>query len=235
VFTNIGDTAIYHGNLYGSWMGNTPQQYTLRHRFTERQDMSQQMYVQLPLYAGHYILSPLGIGYFLAGVQAGYAFWGKTSQKAVGTTTGLYERYVGIYEEMDNHGFRKDVPLERAGGPLKLKIDLMAHVEIGYEYNTRQGSKGYRTRPSDRLDGRLRIAGYADFGLLSIMPGTSGVIYDLPTATIYDFPTYGMDHIFASKDASSFWLRNISAGIRVTFLIGFQPKEHCILCDQWRR
>jgi hypothetical protein len=113
VFTNIGDTAIYHGNLYGSWMGNTPQRYTLRHRFTERQDMSQQMYVQLPLYAGHYILSPLGIGYFLAGVQVNYAIWGDTKQKMNGSADALYERYVGVWSAMPQHGFREDVPIER--------------------------------------------------------------------------------------------------------------------------
>ena len=51
VFNNITDTAIYHENLYSAWLGTTPQKFTLRHRFSERQDMSQQLYVQVPLLA----------------------------------------------------------------------------------------------------------------------------------------------------------------------------------------
>lgn len=230
VLTNVDDATIYHAGMQD---GN--QTFTLKHFFTERQDMAQQLYGRVPLYIGHYFFGEHGIGYFLAGAQAGYAFWGSTHQKAVGTTTGLYERYVGIWEEMDNHGFRKDVPLERTGKALQLKWDILAHFEVGYEYNTRQAGKNYRTRPSDRLDGRLRFALYADFGILSIMPSASGELYTIPTATIYDFPTYGMDHVFATKDNAPYWLRNLSAGIRISFLIGFKPEEHCILCNQWRR
>ena len=233
VFTTVTDTSIYHPGMIDSWNGQN-ETYTFKHRFTDRQDMAQQLYGRLPLYVGHYIFGAQGIGYFLAGVHVGYAFWGTTRQKAVGTTTALYERYVGIWEEMDNHGMRKDVPIERTGSPLKLKLDLMAHAEIGYEYNTRQGTKNYRIRPSDRLDGRIRFAAFADFGILNIMPSTNGVLYGTPTESIYDFSTYRMDHVFSTEDAKAFWLRNLFAGIRVTVLFGLPANEHCILCDPWR-
>lgn len=234
VHTNVGDTSIYHEHMTDTWNGVQPAEFTLKHRFTEREDMSQQLYGQVPLYFGHYFFGARGIGYFLAGARASYAFWGDTRQKMLITTSGLYERYVGIWEEMDNHGFRKEVPAERPSERLKLKFDVMAHAEIGYEYNTRQSARDYRLSPSDRMDGRIRIAAFADFGILNINPRTDYSAYGMPENSIYDFSTYELNHIFASEEAKSFWLRNLYAGIRVTFLFGFQPEEHCILCDPWR-
>ena len=234
VFTDIADTAIYHEHMKDTWSGINPVDFTLKHAFTERCDMSQQAYAQVPFYVGTYFFGSQGLGYFLAGVKANYAFWGNTQQKMRCTTTGLYERYVGIWEEMDNHGFRKDVPIERAGDQLKLKFDLLAHAEIGYEYNTRQSAKDYRVRPSDRLDGRIRFGAFIDFGLININPGTKKDFYNIPTETIYDFSTYSMEHVFSTNDSRKFWLRNLNVGVRVTFLFGFQPEEHCILCDPWR-
>lgn len=234
VTNNIADTAIYHADIPDQWSSADGATYTLKHLFTDRQDMSQQLYGQVPLYFGHYIFGSRGIGYFLAGVRAGYAFWGNTQQRMNGSTFGMYERYVGIWEEMDNHGFRKDVPIERTGEQLKLKFDLTAHAEIGYEYNTRQSAKDYRVRPSDRMDGRIRVAAFADFGILNICPNTKNVFYDIPEASIYDFPTYQMAHIFSTEDARKFWARNVAVGIRITFLFGFTPPERCILCDPWK-
>lgn len=231
VFTNIADTSIYHEHMVDTWSSVYPTEFTLKHHFADRQDVSQQLYGRIPLYVGHYFFGSRGIGYFLAGLHAGYAFWGNTRQTMNVSTSGKYERYVGIWEEMDNHGFRKDVPLERKGERLALKFDLAAHAEIGYEYNTRQSIKNYRSRPSDRLDGRIRIAGFVDCGLLTICPEGNKVFYDTPMESIYDFSTYSAEHVFSTQDASKHWVRNLSVGLRVTFLFGFQPQEHCILCD----
>jgi hypothetical protein len=233
VFTDNADTAIYHANM---WAGSPPMMFTLRHQFTERRDMSQQIYAQLPLYAGHYIISPIGIGYFLAGVRVNYAMWSNTSVSMLGTTSGLYERYVGIWQQMPNHGFRENVPVERKGEPLKLKFDILAHVEMGYEYTSAQSTYKYRYkhRKGEMMDIRMRFAGFADFGILDICPNTEKIYYGIPDQTVYDFPTYEMNHVFSTKDASRYWMRNLFIGIRFTVLFGFEGKERCILCDPWR-
>ena len=70
-----------------------------------------------------------------------------------------------------------------------------------------------------------------DCGLLSICPGGNKVFYDTPMESIYDFSTYSAEHVFSTQDASKHWVRNLTVGLRVTFLFGFQPQEHCILCD----
>ena len=60
------------------------------------------------------------------------------------------------------------------------------------------------------------------------------VYYGIPDATLYDFPTYRMDHVFSTKDATQYWLRNLHIGFRFTVLFGFPGKERCIICDPWR-
>ena len=235
VTVGVGDSVIYHENMLDTWSNVQPVEFTLKHQFEHRYDASTQVYGQIPFYVGHYILSPLGIGYALLGVQANYMAWGgRTRMTAIGTTSGLYERYIGVWEEMDNHGFRKEVPLERTGEPLKLKLDLLAHAEMGYEFSTFRSASNYKTRPGDRFDCRIRIGAFVDFGILNICPKTNKTVYDLPMSTIYDFPTYQMDHIFSTADAKRFWVRNLYTGLRVTVLFGFPEKEHCILCDTWR-
>lgn len=235
----IGDTVIYTYDLTDSWAPavdpiTQDATFTLKHQFYDRTDMAQHIYGQLPIYAGHYILGPLGIGYFLLGAKINYAFWGNTTQRLTGTTTGLYERYIGIWEEMDNHGFRKDVPIERKGDKLNFQFDLMAHGEIGYEYTTSQNAYNYRKRRSESKDCRLRLAAFADFSVLDICPRTDNPFYETPLETIYDFPTYRMEHVFSTTDAKSYWVRNFFVGIKFSVLFGFQGQERCILCDPWR-
>ena len=234
VFTDLLDTTMYHYNMDDAWSGISTRKFDLRHTFFDRRDQAQQLYGRIPLYVGHYIFGGQGIAYFLAGFHAQYAFWGNTKQRLTGSTAGKYHDFVGVWDEMDNHGFRKNVPIERKGDQLKLKFDLMAHAEVGYEYNTQQAAKDYRVRPSDRIDCRLRFAGYIDFGILNICPETKKELYGVPEATIYDFPTYRMDHVFSTSDAARYWMRNLSVGIRFTVLFGFRPAERCILCDPWK-
>lgn len=234
VYTDIRDTSIYHYNMHDTWVDIQDAEFILKHEFSKRQDVSRNVYGQVPLYVGQYILGHRGVGYYLAGIHLNYAFWGDTHQSLEGTTLAKYEPFLGIWHEMDNHGYRKDVPIERTGDRLQLKMDVLAHGEIGYEYTTYRGPHNYRITAVSKSDIRIRFAGFIDFGMLSITPRTNNVLYGIPVETIYDFPTYRMDHIFSTKDAKAFWMRNLYTGLRITVLFGFPGKEKCILCDPWK-
>ena len=237
VYTNVRDTDIYHYDMHDKWEGVESASFTLKHEFRHRQDMSRNIYAQVPLYVGQYLFSPAGVWYYLAGFHFNYAFMGDTKQNLVGTTKAQYEPFLGVWHEMDNHGYRKDVPIERKGERLKLKMDVLLHGEFGYEYTTFNHGRVYITRPGDRIDCRVRFAAFADFGIRNICPRTDNVLYGLPRASIYDFPTYRIDHVFSTADAKaladlkSCWMRNLYAGIRITVLFGLPWQEKCILCD----
>ena len=120
---------------------------TLKHEFYGRQDRARNLYVQVPLYVGQYLFSTAGIGYWLAGFHVNCAFKGDTRQTLNATTKALYEPFLGVWHEMDNHGYRYNVPLERTGERLRLQFDVLAHVEAGYEYTTFYNGRIYRTAP----------------------------------------------------------------------------------------
>ena len=234
VYTNLRDTGIYHFGMHDKWDGVEPAEFTLKHEFYDRQDRARNLYVQVPLYVGQYLFSTAGIGYWLAGFHVNCAFKGDTRQTLNATTKALYEPFLGVWHEMDNHGYRYNVPLERTGERLRLQFDVLAHVEAGYEYTTFYNGRIYRTAPGNRLDCRLRFAGFVDFGMLNICPRTNKDLYAIPEESIYDFSTYRMDHVFSTADARKYWMRNLYIGIRFTVLFGIPANEPCILCDPWK-
>lgn len=227
----ISDTSIYHEHMHDKWQGVDDVEFRLRHDFYDRRDQSQNLYGQVPIYVGGYIIGGWGVGYYLAGLKFNYAFWGNTRVNLTGSTSGQYERYVGEWVEMDNHGFRKDVPIERSGSRLNMKFDVLLHAEMGYEWSSYRGNNYYRNSSLGQLDARYRIGGYIDFGVLNVCPNSDKPFYETPMETIYDFPTYRMYHAFATKDAQSAWMRNIFVGVRLTVLFGLPAQQKCILCD----
>lgn len=234
VFTHVRDTGIYHYGMHDKWDKVEEAEFTLKNEFKRRCDLSRNLYAQVPLYVGQYLFSSHGIGYWLAGFHLNWAFKGDTKQKVEATTKAKYDPYLGIWHEMDNHGYRDSVPLERYGDRLKLRVDVLLHGEAGYEYTTFTNGRHYVTRPGDRIDCRIRFAAFAEYGLINIAPKTDNQLYGLPMESIYDFPTYRIDHVFSTKDAKPYWLRNLYVGIRLTVLFGLPGTEKCILCDPWK-
>lgn len=234
VFNNVCDTDFYHYGMQDKWQQILPADFTLKHEFRHRRDLSRNMYVQIPLYVGVYMFSSAGVWYWLGGFHFSKAFLGCTNQYSEGTTMADYEPFLGIWHEMDNHGYRDSVPIERSGKRLDLKFDIMLHGEFGYEITTYRGPHNYRSMPGDRIDCRFRFAAFADFGMLDINPRTNNALYYIPQENIYDFPTYRMDHVFSTTDAKPYWLRNLYVGIRLTVLFGLPHGEKCILCDPWK-
>ena len=61
----IGDTSIYHEHMHDAWQGINDVEFTLRHDFYDRVDRSQNLYGQVPIYVGGYIIGGiLGQGGF---------------------------------------------------------------------------------------------------------------------------------------------------------------------------
>jgi len=200
--------------------------FTLRYDFANRVDRTRNLYVQLPVMAGTYIRN----FYFLAGLKLNLQVAGNTQERLLVSTTATYDRYIGTWGEMDNHGIRKDVEQIRDGERLKLPIDLMATAEIGYEWSLgNYGKKSYRK--AEAKDYRLRLSAFAECGLLDIMPNTKADAYKIPSATPYDFSTFEFNHILSTSDAANYHVRNLFVGVRLSFFFfGHQSTEKCLFC-----
>ena len=200
--------------------------FRLKYDFTNRVDNSRNLYLQVPLQAGMYFYNC----YFLAGIKLNWQLIGWTRPDVFVSTTATYDRYIGIWEEMDNHGIRKDVEEIRENDRLKLKIDVLACAEIGYEWALgNYGKKGYMK--SEAKDYRLRLAAFVECGLANICPKTKLEPYVIPAATPYDFSTFEFNHILSTASAANYNAHNLFAGIKLTFIFfGYQSSEKCILC-----
>jgi len=220
--------------------------FRMKHVFDHRVDNAEQYYAQLPVNLGYYIVGTGGIGFVMLGVQVNYAFMGRTTMKANCTSSADFEKYMGIFEEIDRHGMRKDVPITCSAGQLKTKIDVAGHIEGGYEFNTFQAIREYRVSRSDHVDCRMRFSAFADISLLNTCAKGEVPMYDLNVAPgetnqaklqgLYDFHSFKMNHVLSTEVANSgnLWVRNLTVGLRFTLLFSMQTKEHCILCDPWR-
>jgi len=232
----------------------THSRFMMKHVFGDRTDMARQYYAQLPLNVGYYIVGPAGIGFIMLGAQLNYIVMGSTTVKAKGTSTGLFEDYIGVVTDVDGHGFRTDVPMEHTNNkymPLGIgggRLDVLGHIEGGYEFNTFQTIREYRISRSDNTDCRIRFSAYLDISLPGLSTKGAESMYEvlspeeeyavkngnLPPSRLADFHSFGMNHVLMTPVASNYKVRNLTVGVRFSVLFSMQAKEHCILCDPWR-
>lgn len=225
VTNTLNDTTFFNNNVYDARGYN----YQLQYDFYKRQDVAISYHGQVHLLAG------MGYNhfYFLAGFKVNHTFHGSTRVDMFGTTSGRYEQYLGYFVEMDNHGLRKNVPVERKGPKLELKLDIIASFEIGTEWGNDMPHRS-KYRPANggqsKLEYRWRIAAFIDYGLLNIMPKTSKDYVYIPESYKWDFPEYQASHIFSTQDAAKYALHNLYAGVKLTILIGWYVDYKCRLC-----
>jgi len=217
--------------------------YTLRYDFNERCDHSDILFLEAPLMMGNAYGSTNGAFYFMAGVKLQLALWSQTRVNAICSTTAEYEQFMGhpedgsasgIFEEMDNHGLRKGVELNKKGEGLKVRPDVLAALEIGGEWIL--SNDYHRTGHGVTLyDTRLRVAWFADFGILNTMPKQNDKkLLDIPADKKWDFSEFQLNHSLMTTAASGKMLHNFTTGIRLSFFFGFPGESRCILCGPFR-
>lgn len=229
VSNTVGDTTIYDHTVTDARGTN----YTLRYDFSSRVDQVTSLNAQVPILMG------LGVRgfFFLTGVKLNYSFQGNSHTSLVGTTTGTYQQFIGQFKEMDNHGLRKEVEVQQNGTKVNFKTDCMISLETGYEWTSdaKTGSRYRRTAtPGERMEYRVRIAGFVDYGLVNSCPkGDKPFIY-IPSQYKWDFAAYEFNHVFSSNLARDCQVHNFYAGVKLTLMLGFYSYKRCILCSDFQ-
>ena len=185
-----------------------------------REDRLQQLHVQVSLLAG-----VLWNGWYaLAGLTPSLPLIQHASTSMTITSRGSYDRYLGLgengyWEEMDNHGYRKDVPLKRATSDLPMRLDLMVSLEGGYDWTIKEYT-------------HLRIGAYARCGVMNTaVRGGEKSVY-IPYASKWDFETFLATPVWISDLSEGQQLHNFSAGLKITLLYTIPPPDKCVLCSQ---
>lgn len=236
VWANMADTVLWRYDVPDSWSGKDGVVCdSLEYQFYYRRDMSEMLYAQVPLLFGQQLVGLWGKGYYMVGFKLNYALRGQTRVQAQGSTIAHYDRYIGNFYEMDNHGWRRDVPVDVASDRLALKLDVLGHVEAGYEWGVYSPNRGWRGMRGVRpLDLRFRLAAFAEMSLMSVAPTTGYDMVKVPNDGIYDFERYQFHHAFSSTEMMGRSLRSLNAGVKLTVLVGVKAKQKCVICGHYK-
>lgn len=236
VCDTLPDLRINKQGVLDSW----GYPFDLTYCFTDRRDHSDILFLEAPVLFGNAYGSSSAAFYFLAGVKLQLATWRQTRVDAFCTTTASYDQFLGhleeggVLEEMDNHGLRKDVPVGGKRAGLAIRPDVLASLELGGEWIL--SNDYHRTGHGVTLyDTRLRVAWFADFGILNTMPkSTDNPQLDIPEDKKWNFSEFILNHTLSTASASGCMLHNLSTGIRISFVFGFPGESRCILCGPFR-
>ena len=129
-------------------------------------------------------------------------------------------------------------------------LDILGHIEGGYEFNTFQAIPQYRSSRADNMDCRMRLSAFIDMSLPNISPKGTNSLYDLnineaendpekiaaQQLGLYEFHSFNMNHVLTTEVANGekLWVRNFTVGVRFTLLFSLKAQQRCILCDPWR-
>ncbi|MBP5477535.1 MAG: hypothetical protein J6Y00_07630 [Paludibacteraceae bacterium] len=191
---------------------------SLTYTVTNRQDYLMQVHGQLPLLAGMHIY-----GYYLmGGLTFTFPFIQQTTTEMNVTSRGSYDRYYGMGEdtewmEMDNHGYRENVPLKNKNNATDKRFDVLLTLETGYDWTAREGT-------------HFRIGAYADMGLFNFSTQSPDPAMYIPYVSKWDFVTFQTKPVWFSNAMGNYYLHNFTVGAKVTLLFTFPGREKCIMC-----
>lgn len=222
-------------NVTDSW----GYSYHLKYNFYDRTDQGVQHCLQIPILVG----SGIGQFYALGGGKIQVNTYTQAFSKAQCTTTATYDQFLGVFEEMDNHGLRKDVLFESKNTiePWSV-VDLLASIELGWEHASGMRTPGStKYKPISNKDNvpewRLRLALFCDINCLHLVKGASKVdmqqlqnhLVEIPSETKWDISTFKMNNVLFSNTKIPGY-SNFSIGVKLTLCFGFYVNSRCVQC-----
>lgn len=232
----IDSLTIIDHNVTDSW----GYKYHLRYDFRDRKDIGTSHTVQIPLLVG----AGIDMFYGMAGFKFQMNHTTTSTSTAVATTTGTYDQFLGTFEEMDHHGFRKDVPItyKEQSDPWTI-FDLYGSLEVGWELaggiQTRGTTKYKPTHAEDRgPEWRARLALFCDVNLWHHMKGQSlknphhpeQYLVTIPEESKWDFSTFKLNNAMFSTNGMP-GRSDFVVGVKLTFCVGFY-QQVCVKCKE---
>lgn len=213
-------------------------QYHLRYDFRDRKDIGTSHTIQIPLLMG----AGVDMFYAMAGVKLQINHKTSATSEAIASTSATYDQFLGVFEEMDHHGLRKDVPITYTEMSKPWTIfDLYGSLEVGWEIaggmQLRGTTKYKPTHMPDRgPEWRFRAALFCDVNMLHRMKGQSfndntqpeQYLVDIPAESKWDFSTFRMNNTLFSTNGIP-GRSDFVVGLKLTFCIGFYDQE-CVPC-----
>ena len=230
--TSVHDFTLDDSNVTDAW----GYPYTLHYDFVNRTDYYKNVQFEMPLLVG----SGDKNFYAMAGLKLTLNTISTTKINAIGSTTANYDQFLGKFEEMDNHGLRKNVDINYSSSRLFEKpffFDLKASIEVGGEIGTKYQPPVSRYRnsrePDKELQWRIRLAAFCDLSLLPLqLDNSTKDLVNIPQETKWDFCTFKMNYIHSINQSYNAHLRDFYAGVKLTVFLGSLSYITCIICNE---
>lgn len=176
-------------------------------------DRYKQLSVNVPLYAG-YEKNHL---YILAGIAASVRLLGTATAQSVLSTKGEYDRFIGEFEQMPNHGL-STVSVKSEKFAMKTNLNVLLHFEAGGRLDKFRTKKGYYANTHSY---RLYLGGFIDYGLLN--GRESSYLGDQMTLDFTQGVQAKMVPLLLSNQMQGKSLHPFTVGVKLTVL--FELKE----------
>lgn len=206
--------------------------YSLHYDFKQRKDHAKYLHLQVPIMVG----TACENFYALAGFKFNMILDTDNQISAICSTSAKYDSFLGVFDEMDNHGLRKDVPINSIGHLPPFRFDALASLECGAEFSPQHfGDTDYRMYSKyDRLSYRFRVALFCDVGMISMFSRNSYNIVDIPKDYKWDFKKFKMNHIITSNKMTNVPLHNLYVGLKVTLFLDINMGGECRICGDYQ-
>lgn len=164
--------------------------------------------------------------YFQLGPVFSVNLLGRASSSANLTTTGDYDRYLGIFENMPNH-YLTTIPVSSGDCRLRFGADVKARIEIGCRLGALYTEKGMDV-PTTTKRGYISL--FVDYGLLNVHRGTalnSRISY---TQAPNEELLFHLTPALLSREWRDIKLNRLTVGIKATFLLELPQRKDCVIC-----
>lgn len=180
-------------------------------------DLAHMLNVNIPILFG----GEWGRFYFMVGPKISLNVFGATSSSATYNTYGRYIRAYDDFVEMPNHMFENGLTMGGESMPLKWKMNVMAHAEVGARINHMFKHKQFRINP-DKV--RMYIAAYVDCGILNVYSSTDDQPWYKHSDPGQELKFYLRPLLRSSLAANTTFFRNFNVGIKYT--VAFEMPKH---------
>lgn len=165
--------------------------------------------------------------YFLTGVQLNVNAWGAAKSEAMLTTTGDYEEFIGIFQDMPEHFFQANQSVLSDNYNLSWKLNAMAHLEVGARLGNIPLFKGADEKQSSI---RYYLSAFADFNINNIHKTVSQ-----GEALCYKETDEGLRYYIlpalVSDEMRNAAVRQLVVGVKFTMAFELPKRVPCVLCN----
>ena len=187
---------------------------------SNRNDRYTTIAAQIPLMVGAHV----NHFYFLAGVKLNVNIVNSYQAQATYSAVGIYKEFYDPFASMPNHGFFTDYALSTKDRT-SMKINVAGSVELGGEFAL-NGDRG------GNMDTYFRVAAFADLNILDDRIKSDNPMLSYPQQYTNNADmTSGLKMVdYLSSNAATSPVRNMLAGIKLTFVFASGIKYGCVMC-----